>query len=151
MEPPDVLKAEAERVARAEPLHVCGMLEVTWATQPQLVAAACPGPAGSLPATLPVTAVTLGETVSSECTDGACGRHVRRVGMAPWTSTAEAFDPRVLGSNPSRLTALARGSRVVRPWRDDDMVLDGISRPHAAFGSWPPEGREADEVRADAP
>ena len=59
---------------------------------------------GTLPATLPATAVTLGPMGQQSWTRAARGTDPECPGATPWTARGETFNPRVLGSNPSRLT-----------------------------------------------
>ena len=64
--------------------------------------------AGLLPATLPATAVTLGPTWWSRWTRAARETLAECPRTTPWTAPRETFNPRVLGSNPSRLTSIPR-------------------------------------------
>ena len=62
--------------------------------------------AGLLPATLPATAVTSGPTWWSRWTRAARETLAGCPRTTPWTAARETCNPRVLGSNPSRLTTV---------------------------------------------
>lgn len=57
-----------------------------------------------LPATLPATAVTLGPTAWTMWTTTARETNPECPRVPLWTAPRQTFNPRVLGSNPSRLT-----------------------------------------------
>jgi len=65
-------------------------------------------PTGTLTATLTATAVDSHPTGWSPCTSTPRGMDTDDLESTRWTPPAETFNPRVLGSNPSRLTTIPR-------------------------------------------
>ena len=72
-------------------------------------------PTGTLTATLTATAVDSHPTGWSPCTSTPHGVGRKALHSTRWTPPAETFNPRVLGSNPSRLTTIPRSE-----WAPDD-------------------------------
>ncbi len=72
------------------------------------------GASGLLTATLTATTVVLGVTLWTRWIEAARGRVDMRLWTPPWTAPAETFNPRVLGSNPSRPSTNPRVKRSSR-------------------------------------